>query len=124
MNKLNLLVVLQTHSVKSRDTTKQRYCGASKAEIMRRCVTSLVDSINYASDLLPHVDISLQVFDDHSDDDAFNKLTSITSKCNVPYNITQLETRGIMPSILRCYEHGKQFGKDLYILSKMITYMK
>jgi hypothetical protein len=62
MRKLNLLVVLQTHSVKSRDTTKQRYCGASKAEIMRRCVTSLVDSINYASDMLPHVDISLQVF--------------------------------------------------------------
>ena len=113
MRKLNLLVVLQTHSVKSRDTTKQRYCGADKAEIMRRCVTSLVESINYASDLLPHVDISLQVFDDHSDEASFDKLTSIASKCIVPYNITQLETRGIMPSILKCYEHGKQYGKDL-----------
>ena len=113
MRKLNLLVVLQTHSVKSRDTTKQRYCGADKAEIMRRCVTSLVESINYASDLLPHVDISLQIFDDHSDEASFDKLTSIASKCIVPYNITQLETRGIMPSILKCYEHGKQYGKDL-----------
>lgn len=113
MTDLHLLVVLQTHSVASRDNSKARYCGASKAEIMRRCVTSLVDSLNHAVEAIPYLKVQLQVLDDHSDAQSFDMLTAIVATAKFNHAVTSLETRGIMPSILACYEYGKAHGQEL-----------
>ena len=113
MTNLNLLVVLQTHSVASRDTSRVRYCGADKAEIMKRCVSSLIDSLNHAVDSIPYLRVQLQVLDDHSDAESFQTLNAIVAKSKFDHAVTSLETRGIMPSILACYEYGKAHGKDL-----------
>jgi len=113
----NLLVVLQTHSLgdsqhylKMHDM--KRYCGADKPEVMRRCTLSLIESLNYAKNTLAGLEIELQVFDDHSDEESLKYLTYNLSKAQFKTNLTHLETKGIVPSILKCYQHGKEFGKD------------
>jgi hypothetical protein len=114
---MHLLVVLQTHSkgdsqhyLKMHDL--KRYCGADKPEVTRRCVASLVDSMNHAKSALLGLEIEFQVFDDHSDEQSLQNLKDNLSKSTFPVNLVQLDTFGIMPSILKCYEHGRDNGKD------------
>ena len=73
MNKLNILVILQSHSKGDSQhylnmNTHKRYANASKGEIMRRCTRSLVESMNYATELFLDSEFELVVFDDHSDE--------------------------------------------------------
>ena len=56
MQKINVSVVLQTHSKGDSQhylsiTENKRYCNASKGEVQRRCTRSLVESMNYAKEL-------------------------------------------------------------------------
>lgn len=108
----DLLVILQTHS-KNNAQKKQRYCKAPKKEVMRRCVSSLIDSLNYANNLNPELNIRLKIFDDHSDKESLDILHALTLKCSFEVDLESLWTSGIMPSILRCYEYGRDKGKDL-----------
>jgi hypothetical protein len=113
MNRDNeLLVVLQTHSKSNSQKGLVRYCGAPKIEVSSRCVFSLIDSLNYAAKHNPNTKIQLQIFDDHSDEEFLIVLNKLISIAKFPVNLESLETYGIMPSILRCYEHGKEYGKD------------
>ena len=75
-SKRNFLCVLQTHTLSNNQDKYgfTRYCGAPKSEVTKRCVRSLVESINYASFHLPDIDFKLCVLDDHSDDDAIAML--------------------------------------------------
>lgn len=114
---MHLLVVLQTHSkgdsqhyLKMHDL--KRYCGADKPEVTRRCVASLIDTMNHAKATVPNLEIELMVFDDHSDEESVGYLTANLSRATFPTKLEFLETRGIMPSILRCYEHGRDHGKE------------
>lgn len=111
MNVQSILLILQTHTTLNREANRVRYCGADKMEVTRRCVKSLIASINYAQSRLPDVEFRLQVFDDHSEN--IVELCELIGVVNVPYTITSLDTHGIMPSILRCYEYGKDHGKQL-----------
>lgn len=114
---MNILVVLQSHS----KGNSQNYMGGNyvrfasddKAEIMRRCTLSLVESLNYAVTNLPEFTIELVVLDDHSDESAINDLKDNLSKANFNTKLIHLETHGIMPSILQCYEYGRDYGKDV-----------
>ncbi len=108
----HLLVVLQTHSKSNSQKGLVRYCGAEKIEVSSRCVFSLIDSLNYAVEHNPDTTIELQIFDDHSDQKFLDILDKIISIAKFNVNLTHLDTYGIMPSILRCYEHGKQYGTD------------
>ena len=113
----HLLVVLQTHSkgdsqhyLKMHDM--KRYCGADKPEVLRRCTQSLIESINYAKETLSEFEVELQVFDDHSDEQSIGYLKKNLGMANFPTKLEHLETKGIMPSILKCYEHGRDYGKQ------------
>jgi len=113
----HLLIVLQTHSLgDSQHYLKlhdmKRYCGADKPEVLRRCTLSLIESMNYAKDTLADFEIELQVFDDHSDSESLAYLRRNLTQARFPTKLTSLESRGIMPSILKCYEHGRDNGKD------------
>jgi SAM-dependent methyltransferase len=114
---MHLLVVLQTHSKgDSQHYLKmhemKRYCGEDKPEVTRRCVASLIDTLNHAKAVVPDLQIELQVFDDHSDEQSVQYLKTNLAKATFPVQLEHLETYGIMPSILRCYEHGRDHGKD------------
>ena len=92
---------------------KKRYCGAPKAEITKRCTASLIDSMNHAAASLPHFDFELMIFDDHSDEETVHTLQGLLLRARFKTRFSALESRGIMPSILACYEYGKEHGKDL-----------
>jgi hypothetical protein len=100
---VRLDIIVQTHAAGNSQPGKTRYCGAPKSEVTRRCAISLVRSINRA---LPDVDPTLTVFDDHSGPEALSDLRETCSRLDCPWEVVQLETRGLMPSLRRCYEHG------------------
>lgn len=115
MQKLHFLGILQTHTISSNPAAKKlpRYCGAEKPEVTLRCVASLVRSMNHAVKMIPEFDFTLKVFDDHSDPKHIKKLKETLTHARFTVEWEDLETRGIMPSILACYEHGLKHGKEL-----------
>ena len=112
-NKFNLLVVLQTHTLGSRDPDHARFINAPKGEIVRRCVHSLVDSLNYAREHMDLLHIELAILDDHSDDQWFVELDKILETAKFNHTLIHLETHGCMPSILQQYQYGKEHGEHL-----------
>lgn len=112
---MKFLVVLQTHTVSSNEHQKEqlRYCGAKKPEVTKRCVRSLLAAVKYARNLLPQVQFEIKVFDDHSDSESLRILKKDFHESGLQYDIEALETKGIMPSILRCYQYGRDHGQDL-----------
>ena len=110
--KTHLLVVLQSHSKGNRDDSHERYCEAPKIEVSSRCIFSVIDSLNYTQEQYPDYEIELQIFDDHSDQEFLDILQRLIDTAKFKVNLTHLETYGIMPSILCCYEHGRDYGKD------------
>lgn len=111
---INLLVVLQSHSRSNNQKQITRYMCDDKSEISYRCIKSLVSSLNYLIDeKTQNVNIKLQILDDHSDEHFLQRLNSVLQDCKFSYELTHLDTYGIMPSILACYEYGRDNGKDL-----------
>jgi hypothetical protein len=111
---VELLLVLQTHNRSNNQKQITRYMSSDKTEIAKRCIRSFIKSVNYLIKIRPNeVKVKLKVFDDHSDERFLKILDEILSECQFEYDLEHLETYGIMPSILRCYEHGRDFGKDL-----------
>lgn len=115
---MHLLVVLQTHSKGDNQhyekfTQEKRFTNSSKAEVTRRCTRSLIESMNYAKELFVHSDFELVVFDDHSDDSTINEIKNNLNIATFKTKFLSLETYGIMPSILKCYQHGRDFGKEI-----------
>lgn len=117
---MHLLVVLQTHSRADsqhyqgvRATTERRYTGADKQETAKRCVRSLINSLNHCFRNAPEVEITLKIFDDHSDPEYLTGLRHDLSKALFETELTPLEKTGILASINACYEYGKACGRDL-----------
>jgi len=101
----DLLVVVQAHSL-GNNQPGERYGCANKAEVTRRCVQSLVTSVSRATRVLPGLDIRVKVFDDHSDAETLTALRRMA-------DVESLTTHGLMPSIQRCYEYGREKGRQL-----------
>jgi len=72
---VDLLVVLQSHSVTNNQKQLTRYMSNDKAEISYRCIKSLIHSLNWCKqEAGTNVNIRFKIFDDHSDVDFLNKL--------------------------------------------------
>jgi predicted SAM-dependent methyltransferase len=109
---LDVLVILQTHS-KSSASSAPRYCNAPKIEISKRCLSSLIHSIEYAKNNSGKTKYKLIIVDDHSDVEFIEFVQNKIHSAQFNIELIQLNTYGIMPSILQCYELGKEIGKDL-----------
>ena len=112
-------IILQTCTTAS-SQSGERYCGASKFEITKRCCYSLYKSILYAKKEIPELMITLTVLDDSFDNNSFKMIYSIfcpLSVKNVDFNIDKVSDEniqvGVMKSILSCYEYGKFVGSEL-----------
>jgi hypothetical protein len=112
--KVDLLIVLQTHSITNNQKHITRYMSNDKGEISYRCVKSLINSINYLLAEKPtQIKVRLKIFDDHSDEKFLNRLNKLLLTCNASYDLEHLNTTGIMPSIKACYEYGRDNGEQL-----------
>jgi predicted SAM-dependent methyltransferase len=69
--------------------------------------------MNYAKELYEDCDFELVVFDDHSDEKSIQNIKNNLNIATFKTQFISLDTYGIMPSILRCYEHGRDFGKEI-----------
>ena len=117
---MNLLVVLQTHSEGDNHVyegymspEQKRYTGASKLETSKRCVKSLINSLNNFYKIAPNFKIKLKTFDDHSCDEFLNSIRKYLDRVLFEFEITSLNTTGISASMLACYQYGKENGEDL-----------
>lgn len=115
---MHLLIVLQTHSRGDNQhyeglNQNVRFTKTTKAEITRRCTRSLVESMNYAKELFIDSDFELVVYDDHSDDQTISDLKNNLNLATFKTQFLSLDTYGIMPSILKCYQHGLSYGKEV-----------
>lgn len=113
---MDLLVALQTHSVSNNQDELagfQRYGCNNKSEVTKRCVRSLVASLNYAVNNLPNLKIRLNVFDDHSDSITKESIKEALSKAVFDTSFIELEERGLIPSLRECYLNLKEQGAHL-----------
>jgi SAM-dependent methyltransferase len=118
---MEFLIALQTHNLANNQDNFvpyegfefKRYGCNDKTEIIKRCTRSLIKSINYAQEKLPQVKFILNIFDDHSSDDAVQILKDNLSLANFTTSLTHIEGRGLMASLRECYVNMRDQGKDL-----------
>lgn len=115
MQNEHLLVVLQTHSrTNALSWAKEnfRFPGVPKEEVSKRCVLSLINSLNYARYKNPNLEINLHVYDDNSDEEFLFILERILKLAQFPVSFDRLGGVGIMKSILTCYTYGRDHAKE------------
>jgi hypothetical protein len=117
---MELLIVLQTHSKGDNHVYEgflspdsKRYTGADKNETSKRCIKSLINSINKLKDNVPDFNVILKVFDDHSEKNYLKTIKKYLKKAKFANELTSLKESGISASMLKCYTFGKDKGKDL-----------
>jgi hypothetical protein len=106
---------LQTCDSASR-TSEERYVPFSRAEITKKCVTSFLESVAYASKEQPNIIHVVRIFDDHSTSDTINFLKFVCThytKGNVTVDLVELADRGITNSIRNCYDFLRTHGKHM-----------
>jgi hypothetical protein len=109
--KRNLLVVLRTCTIINSASKSDRYIPVSKHELVRVCISSLVNSINQVTD---H-DVKLIVLDDHSSPEAVADITNIISHCRFPTEfIPVTDGTGNGHTMGRVYKQVEQHCTDLW----------
>lgn len=118
---MNFLIALQTHNLSNnQDNFKpydgfefKRYGCNDKTEIIKRCTRSLIKSVNYAQEKLPNFTFKLNVFDDHSSEEAVKILKDNLGLANFTTTLKHIEGKGLMASLNECYVNLRDEGKDL-----------
>lgn len=111
---INFHYALQTCDIAVRDD-RPRYCGASKSEITKKCVTSFFQAVDAIAKIRTDTSHNICIFDDHSTNSTveyLKLLSKIYSTHNVTIEFISLYNFGIMNSIGCCYEYLKDNGKD------------
>lgn len=104
----NLEIVLRTHGNSNVHTDRQRYCGAEKPEVVRRCVTSLINSAEKLS-----MPVKITVIDDHSSEDVVNSVKAILATSRHRTSFSSLTEKGFNHSALQQFLLCKMSGADL-----------
>lgn len=108
--KRNLLVVLRTCTIINAASGTDRYIKVSKHELVKHCISSLVNSINQSTH-----DIHLVVLDDHSSPEAVEDIQTILSHCTVPTEfISVVDGTGNGWTMKKVYEQVDQKCTDLW----------
>jgi len=109
--KRNLLIVLRTCTVINSASNSIRYIPVSKHDLVRVCISSLINSINQVTD---H-DVKLIVLDDHSSPEAVTDIVNIISHCRFPVEfIPVTDGTGNGHTMGRVYEQVEKNCTDLW----------
>lgn len=87
---MHIDVILRTCS----RSNQERYIRSSKAELMLRCITSLVRTMNHAASESPQISFALHVLDDNSDDVVLEHARHILSRASFPTTHVPMEHTG------------------------------
>lgn len=106
---MDIDIILRTHDKKDvHPRTDLRYCGANKAELIKKCVASLISSCNKSSYKFKVIWI-----DDHSSEQTIESLTDIFSKSNGEVIAKPLEKTGQNESSLAQFSECRNSDADL-----------
>ena len=124
-----LLIVFRTNSnIEIWDQNKKRIFEADKIEYVKRSLNSLVKSIKNLNKYYPSIKINLVIVDDKSKRENLDKIIGILDKAKLNYEIINhdnfehkniikeqknTDTFSNLSSLLKCFEFGKNKGKDL-----------
>ena len=109
--KRHLLIVLRTCSTVNSASGSGRYIQVTKYELVQRCVSSLVNSINQVTE---H-DIELVVLDDHSTPEAVEDIRRIIDHCKFPSQLIPVtDGTGNGWTMGRVYDQVEQRCRDLW----------
>ena len=109
--KRHLLVVLRTCTIVNSASGSDRYISVSKRQLVQRCVSSIVDSINRVTDY----DVELVVLDDHSTPEAVADIRQIISHCRFPTEfIPVMDGSGNGWTMKRVYQEVEARCRDLW----------
>lgn len=87
----------------------KRICGDDREFMIRKCLVSLVGSINACDH-----DIKLIVLDDHSGDAFLEKIRRILSTCDKPYELVSLEEAGFNNSAYQQFLYASRARELAY----------
>ena len=125
----DLLVIFRTNSnIDIWDQNKKRIFESDKIEYIKRSLNSLIKAINILNQNYPSIKVNLIIVDDNSKSENLDKIITILDKSkhnyeiinhknsehkNVIKNQKTAETFSNLSSLLKCFEIGKNKGKDL-----------
>lgn len=85
-----------------------RIVSDDRFTMIRKCIHSLIVSINKSDK-----DITLTVFDDHSEPADVLKIKKILETCRVPVKFLSTELRGFNNSAFEQFRYGRDHGREL-----------
>jgi len=94
----------------------ERFACATKDELVRKCLTSFFESLEYCVTKIPYSQHYVRFFDDHSTPKTIkflNKLIKRFSSDNIHIDLVNLKRRGIMNSTKNCFKWMDKSGKQL-----------
>lgn len=107
----DLLVILRSCTIVHAASNSTRYINVSKHELVKHCISSLVNSINQVTD---H-NIRLVVLDDHSSPEAVDDIKTIIGHCKFPTEfIPVVDGTGNGHTMKRVYEQVEKNCTDLW----------
>ena len=125
----SLLIIFRTNSnIEIWDQNKKRIFETDKIEYVKRSLNSLIKSIKHLKENYPSIKIDLIVLDDKSTHENLDKIRNILDNSKQNYEIVNHnsseykniiksqktnDTFSNLSSLLKCFELGKDKGKDL-----------
>jgi hypothetical protein len=109
--KRNLLIILRTCTKVNSASGTDRYIKVSKHELVKVCISSLVNSINQVKD---HY-VKLVVLDDHSSNEAVEDIKQILKNCQCPTEFISVDSgTGNGHTMSLVYEQVENKATDLW----------
>ena len=125
----DLLIIFRANSnIEIWDQNKKRIFEVDKIEYVKRSLNSLIKAIDNLNQNYPSIKINLVVVDDKSKRENLDKIINILEKTKLNYEIINhdnsehkniikeqknADTFSNLSSLLKCFEVGKNKGKDL-----------
>lgn len=103
-----LEIVLRTHGNSNVHTDRERYVNVPKPEVVKRCVTSLINSANNIA-----IDCKITVLDDHSTSELITDIKHILSYSKHPTSLEHLPLPGFNQSAYQQFLRAKTSSADL-----------
>jgi len=109
--KRNLLIILRSCTIVNSASNSSRYINVSKHELVKHCISSLVNSINQVD----NHDIKFVILDDHSSAEAVTDIKNIIAQCKFPTEfIPVTDGTGNGHTMKRVYEQVDLHCTDLW----------
>lgn len=96
--------------------SRGRFNGAPKSEVLKRCLTSLVASINHAVGAGLTIPMSLTVIDDHSSPGVVDDIERVLPHCECPARLHNLTETGMSHSLMETFTMARREAGDLIYL--------